>query len=68
MSADLLIRGFNAIALWVLRDNLRARRFYERYGGQVVAERDDVRDGTVLVELAYGWPDLKELDRLIARR
>jgi ribosomal protein S18 acetylase RimI-like enzyme len=67
MSSDLQHRGFNAAALWVLRENLRARRFYEHVGGKVIAERDDVRDGTVLVELAYGWPDLKELDRLLTR-
>jgi GNAT superfamily N-acetyltransferase len=66
MSSDLLHRGLNAAALWVLRDNLIARRFYERFGGKVIAERDDVRDGAVLVELAYGWPDLKELDRAVA--
>jgi ribosomal protein S18 acetylase RimI-like enzyme len=59
--------GLNAAALWVSRDNLRARRFYERYGGKVVAEREDVRDGTVLVELAYGWRDFRELDRLLSR-
>ena len=46
-----------------MRDNLRARRFYERFGGKVIAEREHVRDGAVLVELAYGWLDLKELDR-----
>ncbi len=64
VSSDLRRRGFNAAALWVLRDNLRARRFYEHYGGKVIAEREDVRDAAVLVELAYGWRDLKELDRL----
>ena len=53
-------------ALWVLRDNLRARRFYEHYGGKVITEREDNRDGTVLIELAYGWPDLEELNRRVA--
>ena len=67
MSSDLIRRGFNAAALWVLRDNLRARRFYEHYDGKVIAEREDIRDGAVLVELAYGWPDLKELNRLVAQ-
>jgi hypothetical protein len=62
MSSDLKRRGFNAAALWVLRDNLRARRFYEHHGAKVIAEREDIRDGAVLVELAYGWLDLKELD------
>jgi GNAT superfamily N-acetyltransferase len=67
MSSDLQRRGFNAAALWVLRDNLRARHFYARFDGKVITEREDVRDGTVLVELAYGWPNLKELDRLLAQ-
>jgi ribosomal protein S18 acetylase RimI-like enzyme len=66
MSSDLRRRGFNAAALWVLRENLRARHFYERLGGKVIAEREDVRGAAVLVELAYGWPDLKELDRSLA--
>jgi ribosomal protein S18 acetylase RimI-like enzyme len=67
MSSDLQRRGFNSTALWVLRGNLRARHFYEHFGGKVIAEREDVRDGAVLIELAYGWPDLKEMDRLLAR-
>jgi ribosomal protein S18 acetylase RimI-like enzyme len=66
MSRDLIRRGFKAAALWVLRDNSAGRHFYERYGGQVIAEREDVRDGAVLAELAYGWPDLSELRRLLA--
>jgi ribosomal protein S18 acetylase RimI-like enzyme len=67
MSSDLILRGFSSAALWVLRDNLRARRFYEHLSGKVIAERQDVRDGTVLVELAYGWRHLQELDRVLAR-
>ena len=68
VSADLMRHGFNAAALWVLRDNLRARRFYGHYGGKVIAEREDVRDGAALVELSYGWPNLKKLDRLVAHK
>lgn len=66
MTSDLKRRAFNAAALWVLRDNLSARRFYERYGAEVVAEREDLRDGAVLLELAYGWLDLRDLDRRVA--
>jgi ribosomal protein S18 acetylase RimI-like enzyme len=66
MSSDLSSRRFKSTALWVLRDNLRARRFYEHYGGKVIAQREDNRDGTVLIELAYGWLDLKELNRRVA--
>jgi GNAT superfamily N-acetyltransferase len=65
MSLDLLARGFGAAALWVLRDNSTARRFYEHHGGKIIAEREDIRDGAVLVELTYGWADLKALDGLI---
>jgi ribosomal protein S18 acetylase RimI-like enzyme len=43
MSLDLIARGFGAAALWVLRENLRARRFYEYHSGQVIAEREDDR-------------------------
>lgn len=59
MFLDLLARGFSAAALWVLRENPRARRFYEYHGGQLVAEREDIRGDATLVELAYGWSDLK---------
>jgi ribosomal protein S18 acetylase RimI-like enzyme len=61
MSSDLTTRGFKATALWVLRENMRARRFYKHRGGKVIAEKEDVRGGTVLTELAYGWRDLEEL-------
>jgi hypothetical protein len=66
MSSDLIRRGFTAAALWVLRENLRAGRFYEHVGGKVIAEREDVRDGAVLIELAYGWLDLREFHRRCA--
>jgi len=44
-------RGRTALVLWAYRDNTY-RRFYEKIGGQVVAEGfdDDIPD------IAYGWP------------
>lgn len=66
MFLDLMRRGFDAVALWVLRENLEARRFYEHLGSNAIAEREDVREGVVLVELAYGWTDAKELARRLA--
>jgi ribosomal protein S18 acetylase RimI-like enzyme len=63
MAADLSGRGFSAVSLWVLRDNAPARRFYERYGAKVVAEREEPRPDGVLLEVAYGWMDLSELTR-----
>jgi ribosomal protein S18 acetylase RimI-like enzyme len=54
MAWDLVDRGFFAASLWVLRDNPTARQFYERFSAQVIAERDDVREDSVLIEVAYG--------------
>jgi ribosomal protein S18 acetylase RimI-like enzyme len=66
LAADLLGRGFATLSLWVLRDNARARAFYERCGGRVVAERTDVRENVPLPEVAYGWPSLAALRDLTA--
>jgi ribosomal protein S18 acetylase RimI-like enzyme len=63
MASDLLGRGFSAASLWVLRDNHAARAFYERYGAQLIAERQDVYDGAVLSEVGYGWSHLTYLTR-----
>jgi ribosomal protein S18 acetylase RimI-like enzyme len=60
-------RGFGSASLWVLRDNAPARRFYERYGAQVVSEREDVRKDGVLIEVGHGWMLLAELARVTAR-
>jgi ribosomal protein S18 acetylase RimI-like enzyme len=61
LADDLLGRSFAAVSLWVLRDNSRARRFYERCGGRVIGERTDVRENTELPEVAYGWQSLAAL-------
>ena len=50
--------GRRGAALWVLRENMHARRFYEELGGHVVKERTDKRKHVALVEVAYGWSDL----------
>lgn len=47
--------------LWVLDANAPARRFYERLGGRATVTRDDDRDGVVLREIAYVWPDAAAL-------
>ncbi|MFE0849109.1 GNAT family N-acetyltransferase [Streptomyces rochei] len=47
-------QGFETSALWVLSDNQRARRFYERAGYQADGvTQDDVYDGITLTELRY---------------
>jgi ribosomal protein S18 acetylase RimI-like enzyme len=64
MVSDLSKRGFRSGSLWVLRDNAPARRFYERCGGEVIAEREDVEADSALIEVAYGWTNLLEMARL----
>jgi len=66
MASDLLERGFGAMSLWVLRDNTPARSFYERYGAQVVGEKEESQPDGVLIEVACGWMHLAELARLTA--
>ncbi|MCD9165744.1 GNAT family N-acetyltransferase [Streptomyces albireticuli] len=47
-------QGFEESALWVLRDNQRAQRFYERAGYQADgAAQEDIYDGITLTELRY---------------
>ncbi|MFJ3973918.1 GNAT family N-acetyltransferase [Streptomyces sp. NPDC090021] len=47
-------RGFGTSALWVLRDNRRARRFYERAGYRADGgTQDEVYDDVTLSELRY---------------
>mgnify|MGYP002400585019 CR=1 FL=1 len=54
-------RGARSLLLWVLAENLPARRFYEALGGAVVYERPIGIGGVDLPELAYGWRDLAAL-------
>ena len=61
MAAALHYHGLGAVALWVLRENAAARAFYERLGGEWLAEKEDRRENTVLLEDAYGWRGLAPL-------
>jgi len=68
LAEDLIGRGFKAASLWVLRDNERARRFYDRCGGRVIGTRTDVRENAPLLEVAYGWSSLAALRDAGARQ
>lgn len=51
---DLRSRGFDAVVLWVLDRNARARRFYERAGfREDGAIKDEELEGTMHRELRY---------------
>lgn len=56
MATAMLERGHRAMSLWVLEQNARARGFYERLGGTLIAKK---RSG--LAEVAYGWPDVRQV-------
>jgi ribosomal protein S18 acetylase RimI-like enzyme len=61
MASSLRDRGLRAATVWVLSENVSARGFYERLGGVLLAEKEDVRPHLTLNELAYGWHDLRSL-------
>lgn len=49
------------MVLWVLRENIAAREFYRRLGGEAVPEKEEKRANATLVETAYGWRELAQL-------
>lgn len=57
----LAANGFKAMVLWVLKDNLTARAFYEAMGGVLAGEKGITIGGADLIEVAYGWSDLTYL-------
>jgi len=62
MSRALSKVGHTAAYLWVLRQNVSARSFYEKLGGVIVGEKIDEQPDVTFVEDAYGWRDLSSLD------
>jgi len=50
--------GATGMLTWVIAGNRGARTFYERLGGEVLAEQPFQWDGMDLVEAGYGWRDL----------
>jgi L-amino acid N-acyltransferase YncA len=61
LAVALRARGFRSLCLWVLRENVAARRFYERLGGEAVGERTEVDSEHAFDEVAYGWDSLESL-------
>ncbi|PPD44158.1 MAG: GNAT family N-acetyltransferase [Methylocystis sp.] len=62
MAAHLYAQGCGSAAVWVFRDALHARRFYEAHGAQPtgVAGVWEIY-GMVLPDMAYGWRDIAPL-------
>jgi ribosomal protein S18 acetylase RimI-like enzyme len=61
MAKALIAQRRTSAALWVLRENVPARRFYEKLGGILAGEKVEEESGAVLTEVAYGWSDLSSL-------
>ncbi len=55
-----LLRSFGCKSACVrtLEDNIPARRFYEKLGGQIVEKELKNFGGKELVEIVYGWPSI----------
>jgi GNAT superfamily N-acetyltransferase len=66
--AALALRGMTSMVVWVLRDNARARRFYERLGGVYLRERLlDLDIDVDVPEVSYVWADTAALRSVFAR-
>mgnify|MGYP000233697553 CR=1 FL=1 len=48
----------NKVLIWCLKDNLNARKFYERINGKVLGFKDCDEDEKVLIA-AQGWAEEK---------
>ena len=50
-------RGFHSFLLWVLKDNLPSRGFYEAMGGTWLKEKPIAIGDQTLLEVAYIWKE-----------
>ena len=58
----LAAQGSTSLMISVLRDNIRARGFYEHLGGEPEAARQEPGPGgRLLYEVAYRWRDIRAL-------
>jgi L-amino acid N-acyltransferase YncA len=53
-------QGYRSMSVWVLAAN-PSTAFYQKLGGQLIAQKFIEPDGQRFLELAYGWKDLSEL-------
>jgi ribosomal protein S18 acetylase RimI-like enzyme len=60
IAQKLVERGLTSMLVWVLRDNL-FRAFYEVLGGEEIGEQEITIGDANLVEVAYGWKDIRPL-------
>ena len=56
----LMQEGLHSMLVWVLADN-PSQDFYSALGGQRVYEQEITIGGASLVEVAYGWRDMRDM-------
>ena len=62
MARTMAARGAQSLIISVLRDNIRARGFYEHLGGAPDAPRQELGPGgRLLFEVTYRWADIGRL-------
>ncbi|WJQ01145.1 GNAT family N-acetyltransferase [Geobacillus stearothermophilus] len=62
LARDLAQKGIHSLVVWVLAAN-PSRGFYERLGGEKLAEERVEIGGTVLSEWCYGWRDVQLMEQ-----
>src|SRR5574341_178751 len=60
IARQLLNAGISSMLVWVLAEN-SSRAFYEALGGQYLSEKKITIGEKELVEVAYGWQDVRVL-------
>ncbi len=63
LARALAARGAQSLVIWVLRDNLRARGFYEAMGGVLAGERMERVGGWNVPSVGYRWADVGAVTR-----
>jgi ribosomal protein S18 acetylase RimI-like enzyme len=57
---EIMAIGLWSMVIWVLAENT-SRSFYEALGGEPVAQKTTSVGGARLIEVAYGWRDVRPL-------
>lgn len=62
LATSLRSKGLHSMVVWVLEQN-PAKHFYSRTGALLLTSQDIEIGGVTLTEVAYGWRDLKLIER-----
>ncbi len=57
-------RGYESFALYVLKDNVIGRSFYDRYSPDEIIDKQITIEGAVYCDLLYGWYSIKNVLQL----